>query len=324
MKAYKASRRTYLLESLLASFNLFSMVKFPTRIFKNSSTIIDNIFVNIHKFDFSVYPFINGLSNHDAQIIAFTDIFISTTKQTFSSIRKIDSNTINTFVLQLSYENWENVFLEENVNVIFNNFLNTDLKIFYASFPFVKLKKSCKPRPWITKGVKFSCVKKRKLYLTYRNSNNPKHKEHYKEYCRYGKCFQCLFYSSSPKSSCKKFSKRGSTNNNNPMIYLRQNLSLSSSTMKLKNTTTHEINKIIHSLKSKNSHCYVEISSNILKASAPSVLSPLTYIFNEVLSSGIFPDRFKFSEVKLLFNKGEKMKSQIIDLSHIYPSFLKS
>ena len=108
------------------------------------------------------------------------------------------------------------------------------------------------------------------------------------------------------------------------MIYLRQNLSFSSSTMKLKNTTTHEINKIIHSLKSKNSHCYVEISSNILKASAPSVLSPLTYIFNEVLSTGIFPDRFKFSEVKLLFNKGEKMKSQIIDLSHFYPSFLKS
>ena len=87
-----------------------------------------------------MYPFINGLSNHDAQIIAFTDIFTSTPKQTFSSIRKIDSNTINTFLLWLSYENWENVFLEENVHVIFNNFLNTYLKIFYTSFPITKLK----------------------------------------------------------------------------------------------------------------------------------------------------------------------------------------
>ena len=87
-------------------------------------------------------------------------------------IRIIDSNTINIFVLRLSYENWENVFLEENVNKIFNNFLNTYLKIFYASFPIVKLKKSCKPKPWITKGIKVSCVKKRKLYLTYRNSNS--------------------------------------------------------------------------------------------------------------------------------------------------------
>ena len=277
----KDSSKKYLLDSLLASFNLFSMIKFPTRIFKNSSTLIDNIYVNTYKFDFSVYPFINGLSDHDAQIIAFTDIFTSTPKQTFSSIRKIDSNTINTFVLRLSYENWENVFLEENVNVIFNNFLNTYLKIFYASFPIVKLKKSCKPKPWITKGIKVSCVKKRKLYLTYRNSNNPNHKEHYKKYCQilskvitaakklyYNKlilrsnnkqktawkiiktltnntkntgnkistmnindtlstnpigtanAFNTYFTSVAKNLLTKNFSKRGSTNNNDPMIYL--------------------------------------------------------------------------------------------------------
>jgi len=71
--------------------------------------------------------------------------------------------------------------------------------------------------------------------------------------------------------------------------------------MKLRNATTYEIEKI-HSLKCKNSYGYDEISSRILKASTPYVSSPLTQIFNKILSTGIFPDRLKFSEVKPLYN----------------------
>ena len=74
------------------------------------------------------------------------------------------------------------------------------------------------------------------------------------------------------------------------MTYLRQNLKYCHSQIKLKNTTTYEISKIINSLKNKTSHGYDEISDKILKASAPFILSPLTHIFNKVLSSGIFPD----------------------------------
>jgi len=59
-------------------------------------------------------------------------------------------------------------------------------------------------------------------------------------------------------------------------------------------------------LKNKTSHGYDEISDKILKASAPFILSPLTYIFNKVLSSGIFPDRLKYSEIQPLFKKGKK------------------
>ena len=53
---------------------------------------------------------------------------------------------------------------------------------------------------------------------------------------------------------------------------------------------------------------YVEISNKILKASAPYILSPLTYIFNKVLSSGIFPNRLKYSEIQPLYKKAEKTK----------------
>jgi len=58
-------------------------------------------------------------------------------------------------------------------------------------------------------------------------------------------------------------------------------------------------------LKCKDSYGNDEISSRILKISAAYVISPLTYIFNKVLSTGIFPERLKFSEVRPLFKKGD-------------------
>ena len=67
-----------------------------------------------------------------------------------------------------------------------------------------------------------------------------------------------------------------------------------------------KLKKIIHSLKCKNSRGYNGISTRILKISAPYILSPLTYTFNKVLSTGIFPERLKFSEVNPIFKKGDK------------------
>jgi hypothetical protein len=88
--------------------------------------------------------------------------------------------------------------------------------------------------------------------------------------------------------------------NNDPITYLRKNFSRLSSSIKLDNTTMHENGKIIHSLNCKDSYGYDEISSRILKIIAPYILSPLMYTFNKILSTGIFPERLKFVEVKPL------------------------
>jgi len=67
-------------------------------------------------------------------------------------------------------------------------------------------------------------------------------------------------------------------------------------------------------LKCKNSYGYDEIS-RILKVSTPYILSPVTYIFNKILSTGIFPDRLKYSEVKPFHKKGDK--TELSNYSHI-------
>jgi hypothetical protein len=55
---------------------------------------------------------------------------------------------------------------------------------------------------------------------------------------------------------------------------------------------------IIKSLKTKRSNGYDEISVEVLKISSPFIISPLTYISNKMLSTGIIPDRLKYAEIK--------------------------
>ena len=102
----------------------------------------------------------------------------------------------------------------------------------------------------------------------------------------------------------KSHSEENTTNGKDPLIYLEQNFPQSLLPLRLTNTTTYEINKIIESLKCKDSYGYDEISPRIHKISAPYILYPLTYIFNKTLATGIFPDRLKFSVVKPVFKKG--------------------
>jgi len=76
-------------------------------------------------------------------------------------------------------------------------------------------------------------------------------------------------------------------------------------------------------MKLKDSHGYDEISTKILKMSAPYILSPLTYISNKILSTGIFPDRLKFSEVKPLYKKANTSDFSDYRPISLLPSFSK-
>ena len=89
-----------------------------------------------------------------------------------------------------------------------------------------------------------------------------------------------------------------------PLINLNFNSKTPISSLRFKYTTTYEVNKIIQSLKTKDSYGYDGISSRILKISAPYILSPLTYVINKILSTGIFPERLKFSEIRPVHKKG--------------------
>jgi hypothetical protein len=58
------------LDNLLLMYNLTGIVNFPTRINNTSASALDNFFIDASCYeDFSVIPFWNDLSDHDAQTL---------------------------------------------------------------------------------------------------------------------------------------------------------------------------------------------------------------------------------------------------------------
>jgi hypothetical protein len=162
------------LEALLKTYNLTSVVNFPTRTHKHSATAIDNIFINHDKMgDYSIRPIINGLSDHDAQSISVHSFSIRPPPKKFKIIRGINEQTINDFLINLSYENWDAVFSTDDVNKIFNSFLDTYLKNFNSSFPLKRVRVTNKTnKNWITLGILTSCKRKRELFIASRSTND--------------------------------------------------------------------------------------------------------------------------------------------------------
>ena len=353
------------LDNLLLLYNLVSIVNFPTRHNHTSSSAIDNIFIDISCFhDYSLTLFYNDLSDHDAQILTIKTLWQSQ-HDTTKTVRKVDQHTISDFIYKLSNESWDSIFNNTDVNLMFNFFLNTYLRIFYSCFPLMKIKNNSNTISWMTLGIKTSCKRKRELFLLNRNSNNPALKKYYKNYCRILakviKEAKRLSYNSRILKSdnkvkttwnitneilgkqhstnvIQKLSTEGSlltnqydiaeafnkyfssitgfinrTNQDNPRYdtsstysYLDLDNGNHHSPLVLKPFSTQEILSIIKSLKTKDSFGYDEISTKLLKISASYISSPLTYICNRAISTGIFPDRLKYSIIKPMYKKGDK------------------
>ena len=127
----------------------------------------------------------NGLSGHDGQSLTLFNLSIPPQNRKLIHTINFDNNTVTDFQIQLSYEQWNNVSGNNNVNEIFNNFLNTYLRCHYSSFNKKTIKIPHDNNHWITTGIKTSCKKKRELFHLCRLNNNDAHLvDYYKKYCK--------------------------------------------------------------------------------------------------------------------------------------------
>ena len=111
---------------------------------------MDNSRINLS----SISPIINGLSDHDAQILTIKNVYATINKFPLKQrIRLIDNETIMNFQTVLKKETWESVYIATDPNHMFNSFLCTFLNIFQASFP-VEYKSMEDKNDWITQGIK--------------------------------------------------------------------------------------------------------------------------------------------------------------------------
>ena len=77
------------------------------------------------------------------------------------------------------------------------------------------------------------------------------------------------------------------------------------STFTFKNIDEIIVKKTINNLPTKNSCGYDDVSSKLLKVIAPVIIKPLTLLINQVLNTGLFPDKLKIAKVIPIYKKGD-------------------
>jgi hypothetical protein len=130
-------------------------------------------------------PHVNGLSDHDAQIICLNKLKPNS-KQELSKVkmRLINDTTIKSFQLLLKDDMWYQVYASHGTSEAFNIFHDMCLKYFEASFPIIYKNKGYQQKSWITMDIKLSCDRKRDLFKQYReNTGNIHAKNQYKAQC---------------------------------------------------------------------------------------------------------------------------------------------
>jgi hypothetical protein len=75
------------------------------------------------------------MPDNEAQLITLIKITLKPPIKHFKEIRTFDNNSVNDFLNKLSFEIWDTTFSSEDINTMFNAFLDTYLKIFFSSFP---------------------------------------------------------------------------------------------------------------------------------------------------------------------------------------------
>ena len=103
-----------------------------------------------------------------------------------------------------------------------------------------------------------------------------------------------------------KMNNDGKKNDISYSSYLINNPNATFPNINWKHASTYEISNIIKSLKTTNSYGYNEIPIKIIKLSTPYIISPLTYICNKFLSTGVFPERLKYALIRPVHKKGDK------------------
>jgi hypothetical protein len=112
------------LDAVLNVYNLISTIDFPKRIHNDSSSAIDNIFIDITRINsHEVFPLINGLYGHEAQIIILRVLHNKPHENQPYFRRNINECNMAELKTSLSYETRDLVFERDDVNTIFKSFV---------------------------------------------------------------------------------------------------------------------------------------------------------------------------------------------------------
>ena len=167
---------------IMYSQALFPCITKPTRITRNSATLIDNIFcsdIGNNEFTGILYA---DISDHFPVFCISKSIKLSV-KETPVKTRIYSAQNINKFVGMLESHEWNTVFSESDAQNAYTKF-HTDFCAFYETcFPIRVCSRNYQNRkPWLSEGLKTSIRIKNRMYRLCKKHNSPEMEQRYKQY----------------------------------------------------------------------------------------------------------------------------------------------
>lgn len=162
---------------IIENYNIYPIIKKPTRITKQSSTVIDNIFTNLQYTSKGIL--ISDISDHLPVFAEFENARIKVPCQELLAITKVNIKNVKE---SLATTNWKLITTEKNTDTAFQKFLDILNDTIQKNTKTTLSKKKRLHQPWITAGLIKSCRRKNRLYKNFLKSKTAKSEEKYKSY----------------------------------------------------------------------------------------------------------------------------------------------
>jgi hypothetical protein len=158
-------------QELLTLYNLVNTVRTPTRVTKNSASLIDVVITDKEIISDVATVIDLGFSDHKAQVLQIT---VNRRLKKFKVItsRQYTEKRVEEFKYMLSKESWQEVYQTLEVNSALQIFRENFGYYFNIAFPYKSKKlRNAQNKDWITKGLKNSGKKMRFLNVIKRKFN---------------------------------------------------------------------------------------------------------------------------------------------------------
>ena len=175
--------------SIMLSHSLFPTVNKPTRVTGQTATLIDNIFVNCFKNSVKSAIIYSDISDHFPIAIQIEKSVRKVNLNVNYKKRIFDSFSIKQFRDELQTMPWDEVYNcvnnADDTSGAYECFHGIFHSIFIKHFPEITRRGNNKMTPrheWMTKGLMRSCLRKSKLYKSYRKKGTADSKRKYIAY----------------------------------------------------------------------------------------------------------------------------------------------
>ena len=168
----------------LLTSSFIPLISKPTRMSEQSSTLIDNIFTNMHPFPHAGVV-ISDITDH---FPIFANFPILQQAQQPSKIypRNFSEGNISTFKDRLDEFDWGNIYDMNEVNNCFDDFMDNLTNLFNECLPVRQSNQRSRKRtprsPWITNSLLRCINRKNNLFLKYKAKPTENNKSRYLNY----------------------------------------------------------------------------------------------------------------------------------------------